>query len=128
MLDFADYNPSEEPRSCVARTMTKLTGLPYDTVKQELAALASDMGYPEWNETAVFEAYLAKHGLNKIMGDSGIQVQALPDMDGICCIFCTNRDGFYHLMPVVDGVIYDRRDAYRGMFVLAVYQKKETEE
>ena len=54
-MDFAYYNPSDEKRSCVVRTMTKLTGKDYQTVRQELTALADEMGYPEYNEPAVFE-------------------------------------------------------------------------
>ena len=56
-MEFAYYNPSDESRSCVVRTMTKLSGKPYETVKSELTALASEMAYPAYNEPEVFEAY-----------------------------------------------------------------------
>ena len=65
MLRFLYYNPSGESRSCVVRTMTRLTGKPYETVKAELTALAAEMGYPEYNEPDVFEAYMAQHGIAK---------------------------------------------------------------
>ena len=32
-MKFEYYNPSDDKRSCVVRTMTKLTGKDYDTVK-----------------------------------------------------------------------------------------------
>ena len=44
-MEFDYYNPSDESRSCVVRTMTKLTGKEYSTVKAELTALAQELGY-----------------------------------------------------------------------------------
>ena len=74
-MDFAYYNPSDEKRSCVVRTMTKLTGKDYQTVRQELTALAEETGYPDYNEPAVFEQYLAEHDYFRCMDDCGVQVK-----------------------------------------------------
>lgn len=122
-MEFAYYNPSDESRSCVVRTMTKLTGKTYKTVKGELSALAAELGYPDYNEPAVFERYLAAIGIFKFMGDDGLRVCELPPLDGVCCVLGTNRAGFFHLFPVIGGVIYDRRDDSRQLWVLAVYRK-----
>ena len=124
-MDFAYYNPSDESRSCVVRTMTRLTGKPYETVKAELTALAAKMEYPEYNEPAVFEAYMAQHGIVKCMDDCGLRVKELNPERGTYCVFCTDHEGFFHLMPVQDGVIYDRRDDSQDLYVLAVYRKKD---
>lgn len=122
-MEFAYYNPSDESRSCVVRTMTKLTGKAYQTVKEELTALAAALGYPEYNEPAVFERYMAAHGIFRCMEDCGMQVNALSLGSGTFCVFSTNRTGFFHLFPVIDGVIYDRKNAYQELDVLAVYEK-----
>lgn len=123
MLRFLYYNPSGESRSCVVRTMTRLTGKPYETVKAELTALAAEMGYPEYNEPDVFEAYMAQHGIVKCIDDCGLRVKELKLERGSYCVFCTDHEGFFHLMPVQDGVIYDRRDDSQELFVLAVYRQ-----
>ena len=123
-MDFAYYNPSDEKRSCVVRTMTKLTGKDYQTVRQELTALAEETGYPDYNEPTVFEQYLAEHDYFRCMDDCGVQVKELMLSDGAFCVFCTNHEEFYHLMPVIDGVIYDRRNDCQELYVLAVYRKK----
>ena len=123
MLRFLYYNPSGESRSCVVRTMTRLTGKPYETVKAELTALAAEMGYPEYNEPDVFEAYMAQHGIVKCIDDCGLRVKELKLERGTYCVFCTDHEGFFHLMPVQDGVIYDRRDDCQELFVLAVYRQ-----
>lgn len=123
MLRFMYYNPSGESRSCVVRTMTRLTGKPYETVKAELTALAAEMEYPEYNEPDVFEAYMAQHGIAKCIDDCGLRVKELKLECGSYCVFCTDHEGFFHLMPVQDGVIYDRRDDSQELFVLAVYRQ-----
>lgn len=123
MLRFMYYNPSGESRSCVVRTMTRLTGKPYETVKAELTALAAEMEYPEYNEPDVFEAYMAQHGIAKCIDDCGLRVKELKLERGSYCVFCTDHEGFFHLMPVQDGVIYDRRDDSQELFVLAVYRQ-----
>lgn len=122
-MDFQYYNPSDEPRSCVVRTMTRLTGKDYQTVKKELTALAEETGFSGYNEQAVFESYMAAHGFSRCENVSGMQVKTLQLSSGMYCIFCTNRSDFYHLMPVIDGVIFDRRDDCQDLYVLAVYQK-----
>lgn len=122
-LSFAYYNPSDERRSCVVRTMTKLTGKPYPAVKQALAGLAAALGYPDWNEQAVFERYLAEYGFRKCENMSGMQLGELSLQSGAYCVFCTNRADFFHLLPVIDGVIYDRRDDCRALYVIAVYKR-----
>lgn len=123
MLRFMYYNPSGESRSCVVRTMTRLTGKPYETVKAELTALAAEMEYLEYNEPDVFEAYMAQHGIIKCIDDCGLRVKELKLERGSYCVFCTDHEGFFHLMPVQDGVIYDRRDDSQELFVLAVYRQ-----
>lgn len=123
-MEFEYYNPSDDKRSCVARTMTKLTGKEYDTIKAELTALAHDMGADSYNNAAVFEHYMAEHGIYKFKGYNNTTVGELELSSGTYCIYSTNRNGFYHLLPVVDNVIYDRRDDSRELFVIAVYKKE----
>lgn len=122
-MEYAFYNPSEESRSCVVRTMTKLSGKPYETVKSELTAIAAEMEYPEYNEPEVFEAYMEQLGMRKCIDDCGLRVRELKLARGTYCVFCTNHEGFFHLMPVIDGVIYDRRNDSQDLYVLAVYRK-----
>ena len=124
-MEYAFYNPSEESRSCVVRTMTKLSGKPYETVKSELTALAAEMEYPAYNEPEVFEAYMEQLGMRKCIDDCGLRVRELKLARGTYCVFCTNHEDFFHLMPVIDGVIYDRRNDSQDLYVLAVYRKTD---
>lgn len=123
-MEFEYYNPSNEKRSCVVRTMTKLTGKGYDTVKNELTELAQKMNCDSYNNEDVFGRYMEEHGISKMQEQGDITVGELEPEKGIYCVFCTDRRGFFHLLPVVDNVIYDRRDDSRGLYVIAVYKKE----
>ena len=124
-MDFVYYNPSDDKQSCVVRTMTKLTGKKYDAVKSELTELAQELGCGTYNDEAVFERYMESHGISKLKEYDEIKVGALELKGGVYCVHCTNREGFHHLLPVVDNVIYDRRDDSRELYVVAVYKKQE---
>ena len=124
-MDFEYYNPSDESRSCVVRTMTKLTGKEYSTVKAELTALAQELGYETYNDETVFGQYMAKHGIYKAAEYGNTTVGELELNDGSYCVYSTNHKGFFHLIPIVDNVIYDRRNDSLKLYVIAVYKKEK---
>ena len=123
-MEFEYYSPSDDKRSCVVRTMTKLTGNEYDTVKSELTELANRLGIDTFNDERVFSRYMASHGINRLEGYNDLKVGQLGLDSGTYCVYCTNRNGFHHLLPVVGNVIYDRRDDSRELYVIAVYKKE----
>lgn len=124
-MRFEHFDPTDESFSCVARTMTKLTGKEYTAVRAELTELARSMGLATYNDEAVFERYMAGLGMKRQDGHKAEKVGGLDLPEGTYCIFCTDRKGFCHLMPVIDNVIYDRKDTYRDLYVAAVYRKEE---
>ena len=120
-MRFELYDPTDESRSCVARAMTKLTGKEYGTVKAELTALAQSMGLESYNDERVFGGYMAGFGMTKFKEYEDTRAGELELESGAYCVFCTDGRGFFHLMPVIDGVIYE----YRELWVIAVYKKCE---
>lgn len=124
-MNFEYYNPTDESRSCVVRTMTKLTGKEYSTVKNELAALAKRMGFEEYNEETVFERYMSEYNILRYKEYDDTKVGELELSSGTYCIHCTDRNGFHHLLPVINDTIYDRRDDSRELYVVAVYRKEQ---
>ena len=124
-MKFEYYNPSDESGSCVVRTMTKLTGKKYDIVKTELTALAKRLRCETYNDENVFGQYMVDHDIYKIKECNNTTVGELELNDGIYCIYSTNHNGFFHLLPVIDNVIYDRRNDSLQLYVIAVYKKKK---
>lgn len=123
-LSFEQYNPSEDKQSCVVRTMTKLVGREYSTVKQELKELAERSDYETYNVQSVFEEYMSRNGIYKERDyNDNTQLRDLDLPVGTYCVFVTNRISYFHLVPVIDNVIYDRRNDSLGLYVVATYKK-----
>lgn len=125
-MKFEYYNPSDESGSCVVRTMTKLTGKEYVTVKAELTDLAKKLGLETYNDEVVFRRYMEEHGIYRIKENDNTTVGELELNEGMYCIYSTNHNGFFHLIPVIDNVIYDRRNDSLQLYVIAIYKKKKT--
>ena len=124
MLGYTCYNPSDEHGSCIARTLTLLSGKPYPAVRAELDALAGALGFDTYTETAVFEEYLARLGFYPADGYTGVRMDALTLPAGRFCVICTDGAGFYHMLPVIDSVIYDRRNDSGALTVFRIYAEK----
>ncbi len=125
-LTFELYDPSDDKQSCVVRTMTKLVGRDYSTVKQELKKLAERSGFETYNDQSVFEEYMSRNGIYKERDyNNNTQLKDLDLSDGAYCVFVTNRVSYFHLVPVIDNVIYDRRNESLGMYVVATYKKAD---
>lgn len=125
-MRFDHFDPSGgEKRSCVVRTMTKLTGKEYLTVRAELSELAERLGCETYNDEAVFGEYMSAHGIHKYREYEDTKVGELDLPSGTYCVFCTNREGFFHLLPIIDNVIYDRRNDSLELYVISVYKKEE---
>ena len=65
-MKFQVYNPVKQNFDCVIRTFMKLLDKTYINVKEELIALASNLGYESYQEQEVFEKYFEKNGFTKI--------------------------------------------------------------
>ena len=66
---------------------------------------------------------MASHGINRLEGYNDLKVGQLVLDSGTYCVYCTNRNGFHHLLPIVGNVIYDRRDDSRELYVDCSIQK-----
>ncbi len=125
-LSFEKYDPSEDKQSCVIRAMSKLTGKDYPTVKKEMTALAERSGFETYNDQSVFEEYMSRNGIYKDRDyNNNTQLRDLDLSGGSYCVLMTNRMSFFHLLPVVDNVIYDRRNDSLTLYVLSTYKKAQ---
>ena len=125
-LSFEQYDPSEDKQNCVVRAMAKLTGKDYPTVKKEMTALAERSGFETFNDQSVFEEYMSQNGIYKERDyNNNTQLRDLDLSDGSYCVLMTNRISFFHVLPVVDNVIYDRRNNSLSLYVLSTYKKAQ---
>jgi hypothetical protein len=111
------YNPVDEKGTCVIRSISKALNKDYNLIKKELG-----MNY---NDESVFESYLFKNGF---ITDNTSKDKLLKDINlkGINIVFA-HIDDWYHMMCVIDNVIYDKSDFndLKDMKVIKIYELKE---
>ena len=105
------YNPVDEKGTCVIRSISKALNKDYNLIKKELGI--------NYNDVSVFENYLIL--------DNGFKDKLLKDINlkGINIVFAHIND-WYHMMCVINNVIYDKSDFndLKDMKVIKIYKLK----
>ena len=126
-MQFKKYyiSDSEGKSNCVIRTCCKLFNEEYFNVKKELSDVASKLGYDNYTEVDVFESYLYNKDYSCIDCIPDIKIRNLELPIGKYAIFCYDKKNFYHMISIIDNVIYDRSDDCLDLFVIKVYKKDD---
>ena len=119
-MKYEFYNPVEEKGSCVERSLTKVYNEDYNKVKEELINISKKLNKEDYKDTEVFEKYLFDRGA-KELGIQNILVKDLKLDKGKYIVFCY-RDDWYHLLPIIDNVIYDKTNDCLELNVIKVYE------
>ena len=124
-MQFKKYyiSDSDGKSNCVIRTYCKLFNKEYFDVKKELSDIASKLGYDNYTEVDVFESYLYSKDYSSIDFPPDIKIRDLKLPKGKYAIFCYDKEKFYHMLAIIDNVIYDRSDDCLDLFVIKVYKK-----
>lgn len=123
------YIESKEGKSnCVVRTFCKMFNKEYEEVFEALQKIAEELCYEDFNDIEVFETYLDQRGMKgfDIGGDTKVKDVILEK--GKYAIFCWDKKYSYHMVPLIDDVIYDKDDKCLDLYVLTIYgEKKEND-
>lgn len=118
-MKFEKYNPVDEKGSCVIRTFSKLFDKAFYKMKEELQIFVNNNGYSSYNDIEAFEDYLLKKGYKKIQMKEEL-IKKLDLKYSKSAIFC-HRDDFYHMISVINGVIYDKDDRCLDLYAISIY-------
>lgn len=118
-MTFKEYNPSEEKGACVIRTFSKLFDKDFYDMKEELLKFIKENNYNSYNDIEAFENFLLNNGYKKLdMNDKIIKEFDIKYHK--CAIFCHKED-FYHMISVIDGVVYDKDDRCLDLNAITMY-------
>ena len=116
---------SKEGKSnCVIRSFCKLLNKDYDCVYNGLCDIVKKLNRDSYNDIEVFEDYLRKYGLEKIEYGKDLVIKNLNLDNGSYAIFCWDKKDFYHMVAVIDDIVYDKDDSCFDLYVITVYKKK----
>ena len=108
--------------NCVVRSLCKALNKEYDEVYSDLIEISKKLNC-SFNDVEVFEKYMSDNEINKI-NSSESTIKDLKLDNGTYIIFCYDKKDFYHMIPIIDDVIYDKNDDCLNLYVISIYKKK----
>lgn len=120
------YITNKEGNSnCVIRTFCKIFNEEYDNVYNELCRIQKELNCSNYNDIEVFEKYMKNHNFNSIDYGKDIVIKELELDDDTYIVFCWNKDDFYHMLPIINNVIYDKEESSMNLFTLKLYKSQK---
>lgn len=109
--------------NCVIRSLCKTYGKDYDSVYNELCNIAKELNCKSFNDVEVFENYMQRYNTIPLDYGKDIKIKDLNLDNGKYLIFCWDRKDFYHMVSIIDNVLYDRNDESIELYTITVYKK-----
>mgnify|MGYP003318506365 CR=1 FL=1 len=124
-MNFKEFYISDEngKSNCVIRSLCKILNKEYDVVYNGLCEVAKRINSSSFNDIPVFEKYMEDNDIFKINFDEDVKVKDLKLDGGSYIIFCYDKKDFYHMISIVDNIIYDKNFDCMNLYVISIYKK-----
>ena len=106
--------------NCVIRSLCKIFNLSYEEVYNELYNIQNKLNKDSYTDSEVFESYIKNKGMKEI-DISNIKVKDLKLDNGSYIVFGYDKKDWYHMIPIIDNIIYDKTDECLELEVIKVY-------
>ena len=116
---------SEGKSNCVIRSFCKAYNEEYDNVFNELCEIAKELKCDSFNDVEVFETYMKKRNTISIDYGKDEIIKDLKLDKGKYIVFCWDKKEFYHMISIIDNVLYDKDDRSLDLYVIKIYKKKK---
>lgn len=110
--------------NCVIRSLCKILNKQYNDVYNDLCKIAEDLKCDSFNDIPVFEKYMEDNNIFNIDYNKDIMIKDLNLNDNSYVVFCWNKKDYYHMLPIIDNVIYDKNSDCLNLYVISIYRKK----
>lgn len=127
-MKYSEYfiSNKEGKSNCVIRSFCKLYNQEYDTVFNDLVAIAHELNHNSFNDVEVFEEYMRRHNTIEIESKE-IKIKDLELDSGNYIVFCYDKKDFYHMITIIDNTIYDKSDECLELYIIKIYKEKTLE-
>ena len=124
-MKYIQYNICnlEGKSNCVVRTFCKLLNENYDNIYNELCNIKEELKCESYNDVLVFETFMKRNNINAISYGRDMLVKDLELSLGEYIVFCYDKKDYYHMIPIIDNVIYDKNDKCLDLYVINVYER-----
>lgn len=126
-MKFEEYYISDKngKSNCVVRSLCKILNREYEEVYNGLCAVANELNCSSFNDISVFEKYMEDNDIVKISVSDDIKVKDLKIDSFSYALFCYDKKDFYHMISIIDNVIYDKNSDCMDLYVIAIYKKQK---
>ena len=109
--------------NCVIRSFCKLFNESYNNVYDELCRIQKELNCENFNDIKVFETYMKNNNVNPIDYGKDTKIKDLKLDSGSYIVFCWNKDEFYHMLTIIDNVVYDKDDRGMDLYTISLYKQ-----
>ena len=124
-MTFKEFDRKDKngKSNCVIRSLCKILNKEYNDVYNDLCKIAEDLKCDSFNDIPVFEKYMEDNNIFKTDFDKDIMIKDLNLNDNSYIVFCWNKKDYYHMLPIVDNVIYDKNSDCLNLYAISIYRK-----
>ena len=125
-MKFEEFYISDKngKSNCVIRSLCKILNKEYDEVYSKLCEISNKLNCSSFNDIEVFEMYMKNNNIFKINYEKDGLVKNLKLDNGSYIVFCYDKKDFYHMIPIINNVIYDKNFDCMNLYVISIYMKK----
>ena len=125
-MKFEEFYISDKngKSNCVIRSLCKILNKEYDEVYSELCEISNKLNCSSFNDIEVFEMYMKNNNIFKINYEKDGLVKNLKLDNGLYIVFCYDKKDYYHMIPIINNVIYDKDDNCMNLYIISIYMKK----
>ena len=109
--------------NCVIRSLCKILNKEHNDVYSNLYKVAEKLKCSSCYDIPVFEKYMKDNNIFKINCEEFIKVKDLKLDNGSYIVFCYDKKDYYHMLPIISNVIYDKNSDCMDLYVISVYRK-----
>lgn len=124
-MTFKEFYISDKngKSNCVIRSLCKVLNKEYNDVYDGLCEVAKKLNLSSFNDIPVFEKYMEDNDIIKISVGDEIIVKDLKIDNFSYIVFCYDKKDLYHMISIIDNVIYDKNSDCMDLYVIAIYRK-----
>ena len=116
---------NEGKSNCVIRSLCKTYNEEYDNVYNELCEISKELNCESYNDIEVFETYMKRRNTTSIEYGKDIKIKDLILDEGKYLVFCWDKKEFFHMVSIIDKVLYDKDDRSLELYAITIYKENE---
>ena len=124
-MEFREYNivDNNGKSNCVIRSLCKILNKQYDEVYKGLSEEKDKLNSNSFNDIEVFESYMKNNNILEINSEKDKKIKDLKLDNNSYIIFCYDKKDYYHMIPIINDIIYDKNNECLNLYILKIYKK-----